>query len=295
MFLKYTNIISSNAIYYQLTSVLMMKIDYFFSRYPVFTLEEFTSYLIQEGSNNVNTHRELLAYHIKKNHLLRIRTGLYAVVPHSINSPKDFMIDPYLIVGRIAKDAILSYQTALDFHGLSYSIHNNFYYCSNSAIKSFQFQGQQFQRISFPKILHTKKQENFATIKRERQGMDIKVTSLERTLVDVLNRPDLTGGWEEIWRSLEAIAAVDVELVIKYAVLLNNATTIAKLGYFFEMHQAEFSITDTQLKKLEKCIPKGKHYFDNRKTTNGKLFKRWNLIIPLEIINKSWEEPNEIV
>ena len=37
-----------------------------------------------------------------------------------------------------------------------------------------------------------------------RHDVDVRVTGYERTLVNVLDRPDLTGSWEEIWRSLES-------------------------------------------------------------------------------------------
>jgi hypothetical protein len=45
-------------------------------------------------------------------------------------------------------------------------------------------------------------------------------------LVDVLDRPDLSGGWEEIWRSLETIEYFDLDEIVAYARLLDNATTI---------------------------------------------------------------------
>lgn len=64
-------------------------------------------------------------------------------------------------------------------------------------------------------------------------GVDLRVTSLERTLVDVLDRPDLSGSWEEIWRSLESIEFFDLDQVITYALLLGNATTAAKVGFFW--------------------------------------------------------------
>jgi len=54
-----------------------MKLKYFFSRHPVFTFQEFRRYLAAEGRSNPNTHRELLAYHLKQGHLLRIRKGFY--------------------------------------------------------------------------------------------------------------------------------------------------------------------------------------------------------------------------
>jgi predicted transcriptional regulator of viral defense system len=46
------------------------------------------------------------------------------------------------------------------------------------------------------------KKENYGVVRLDRSGMEVNVTSLERTMVDVLSRPDLSGDWEEIWRSL---------------------------------------------------------------------------------------------
>ena len=63
------------------------------------------------------------------------------------------------------------------------------------------------------------------------------MTGLERTLVDVLNRPDLTGSWEEIWRSLESVEFFDLDKVAEYVHLLGNATTAAKVDFFLEQHR----------------------------------------------------------
>jgi hypothetical protein len=38
--------------------------------------------------------------------------------------------------------------------------------------------------------------------------------------VDVLDRPRLSGGWEEVWRSLETIPFLDLDQVVQYALLL---------------------------------------------------------------------------
>jgi hypothetical protein len=49
--------------------------------------------------------------------------------------------------------------------------------------------------------------------------MELRVAGLERTLVDVLDRPDLSGSWEEIWRSLESVEFFDLDKVVEYALL----------------------------------------------------------------------------
>jgi predicted transcriptional regulator of viral defense system len=56
-----------------------------------------------------------------------------------------------------------------------------------------------------PPALAAKGEEMWGVIRRNRSGVDLRITILERTLVDVLDRPDLSGSLEEIWRSLENV------------------------------------------------------------------------------------------
>jgi predicted transcriptional regulator of viral defense system len=122
----------------------------------------------------------------------------------------------------------------------------------------------------------------------DRLGFDLPVTSAARTLVDVLDRPDLAGGWEEIWRSLEGLRLVDADAVMGYLERLGNATTAALVGYFLEQHQEALSVDEPTLKALESLRPRGRHYLDRKES--GRLATRWNLIIPDAIWDRRWEE-----
>ena len=55
-------------------------------------------------------------------------------------------------------------------------------------------------------------EEHFGVLTTERAGMSLRVTNLERTFVDVLDRPLFSGGWEEVWRSLEAVESGQLHL-----------------------------------------------------------------------------------
>jgi len=68
-------------------------------------------------------------------------------------------------------------------------------------------------------VLKEKHLENFGVTRIERVGIDVRVTGYERTLVDVLDRPEFAGGWEEIWRSLEAVEFFDLDRVVEYTLL----------------------------------------------------------------------------
>ena len=108
----------------------------------------------------------------------------------------------------------------------------------------------------------------------DRSGMEVRVTSLERTMVDVLNRPDVAGGWEEIWRSLESVEFFDLDKVVEYALLLGNATTAAKVGFFLEQHREPLMIEEKHLKSLHGLRPRQPHYLDRDKRRSGHLVSR---------------------
>ena len=130
----------------------------------------------------------------------------------------------------------------------------------------------------------------FGVTRYKRSGVDLRVTNLERTFVDVLDRPDLTGSWEEIWRSLESVEFFDLDQVVEYVLLLENATTAAKVGFYLEQHRETLMVEDTHLNPLRKLRPRQPHYLIRGKRKDCRWIKDWNLMIPVEILNKSWAE-----
>ncbi|MFA6234083.1 MAG: transcriptional regulator [Bacteroidota bacterium] len=266
-----------------------MKHDEFFRRHPVFSIGEFAEYLESRGSHGTRAQETLLAYHRQAGNLLQIKRGLYAVIPPGALS-ETYPVDPYLIAGKITSDAVLSYHTALDFHGRSYSMHNDFVYSSARPASALTFHSHTFRGTSFPTSLTKGDATEFGVLLEERYGLALRVTSLERTLVDVLDRPHLSGSWEEIWRSLESIEFFALDTVITYVSLLANATTAAKVGFYLDQHREVLMVEERHLKQLREMRPRQPHYFDRGSKTSGKFASEWNLVIPEELYHSRWGE-----
>ena len=266
-----------------------MKLNEFFHQYAVFTLEELDRFLEEKGEFNSHTRNALLSYHKENGRIISVRRGLYAVVPVGA-SPETCPVDPYLLAAKMVKDAVLAYHTALEFHGRSYSLYQRFCYLSKRRSLPVVFRSYEFLGVGMPQSLRKKGKEMFGVDRVERSGIDLMVTSLERTLVDVLDRPDLSGSWEEIWRSLESTEYFDLDKVIEYVLLLGNATTAAKVGFFLDQHRESLMVEDVHLKALLDFRPRQPHYLERAKRKAGRLVKAWNLVVPEEILNRSWGE-----
>jgi predicted transcriptional regulator of viral defense system len=206
-----------------------MKLHEFLSRHAVFTVDELDRFLSVRGSANANTRKSLLTYHRNQGRILPVRRGLYATVS-SGGAPASSPVDPYLIAAKMSPDAVLAYHTALEFYGKAYSVYTRLQYLSARTSLPLKFQSHEFTRVPVPHLLREKGKEMFGVVSRKRSGVELRVTNLERTFVDVLDRPDLAGSWEEIWRSLESVEFFDLDQVVEYVHLLENATTAAKVG-----------------------------------------------------------------
>jgi predicted transcriptional regulator of viral defense system len=266
-----------------------MILNTFLSRHEVFTVEELDHFLSEKASGNPNTRKALLTYYRKQGRIMRIRRGLYAVVPLG-SSPDSSPVDIFLLAAKMTPDAVLGYHTALEFHGKAYSVYNRLYYLSARSSLPVKFRSYEIRRVSVPRSLRAKGQEMFGVLRRHRSGSDLRVTSLERTVVDALDRPDLTGSWEEIWRSLESIEFFDIEQIVEYVLLLENATTAAKVGFFLQQHKDALMVDEAHLQPLRKLRPRQPHYMARRKRKEGRWVKEWNLMVPDEIMNQSWAE-----
>ncbi len=266
-----------------------MKLRAFFRNHPVFTVEDFAGFLSSDGTHNLRTQESLLAYHVKAGNIVRVRRGLYTSVPPGA-SAETYPVDPYLLASKMAKDAVLAYHTALEFHGKAYSVYERFTYLSRKPMLLVSFRAHQFKCVSLPKALVQKNATSFNVIKADQSGMAISVTGLERTFVDVLNRPDLTGSWEEIWRSLESVEYFDLEKIASYVDFLGNATTAAKVGFFLEQHRESLMVDETYLKTLRERRPRRPHYLERSRRQAGRLVADWNLVVPEEVYGRTWEE-----
>jgi predicted transcriptional regulator of viral defense system len=266
----------------------MKPLDYF-AAHPIFRLEDFAAAHQAENRVKPSSSLSTVKQHVRSGNLLRARRGVYAVVPHG-QTPDSVVVDPYALASNLAPDAVVAYHGALQFHGKAHSLTRKVPFLTTTSVKPFEFCGTEFVPVPIPKPLRALPDLGGGVLEKLHGGVTTRVTTLERTLVDVLNAPRHGGGWEEIWRSLESVEFFDLDAVIDYAFKLSSAVTIAKVGFYLEQHREALMVENQHLDRLSARAPRRPMYLERGKREPGKLLSRWNLVVPERVLNRSWEE-----
>ena len=204
----------------------------------------------------------------------KIRRDLYCMKNPVGNIPAAHKFE---IACRISNSSFLSHHSALEFHGLGHQIFNVVMVSAETTFRSFDFDECDYQSYT-TKI-------GMDGVITSRVNPDVRVTNLERTFVDCIDRVGRAGGAEELFHCLEGIYMLDVEKLKRYLELYDKAHLYQKVGYVLERLKDQIGI---QSDIIELCREKGKVAVANF-SANEKcevFVKEWNLYIPLVIVKE---------
>ncbi len=250
----------------------------FVRRHPVFTHAEFVAAHLADGDRSRRTSDSLLAGYVRSGRVVRVRRGLYASVPESTPA-EDHVVDPFLLATKLTDDAVVALHAALQFHGKSATLWNRYHYLTREHVRRFRFGEAEFVPVRVPASLWSSdgQVEGVATVRHA--GGVVCVTTLERTLVDVLDAPDKAGGWDEILRSLGLVEYFDLDVVVEHAVRRDSALTAARVGLVLESWRERWMVEESHLEPLRRRAPGQPRYLDPSRES-GRLVARWNLVVP---------------
>ena len=260
----------------------------FFARHPVFRYDEFVAAHAGQGGRSRQTTASVLKQHVAAGTLLHLRRGLYATVPRGAD-PQSHQVDPYLVATKLAEDAVVAWHAALQFHGKAYSLWNRFHYVTRARQRRFAVRDLDLVPVQAPAALRDLPDLGGGVVEHRHAGGVARVATLERTLVDVLDAPERSGGWEEVWRSLEMVEYFDLDAVVAFTRLLGSALTAARVGFFLEAHREPLMVEPHDLEALRELAPTQPRYLDARRE-RGKLVAGWNLIVPERVLARAWTE-----
>lgn len=272
----------------------MESLTVFLEREPVFTRVELVAYLSERGEARAGERAGLwLDRWQQRGTIVEVRRspGLYSVVRPGAD-PERFQPRPYLVATKMTPDAVVSHRSAMAFQGCGHSVWCHFVYSAAEPAPPLTYRAAGYEGVPFPAALTDAGHPMWGVESVAYGGGRVRVTSLERTLVDVLAQPLLGGGWEEIWRAASPSKVPDIAKVAAYTKLLDDAALRARVGFYVAQHQALWQLPDKALDLFRDDSPAHPYYLDPADHDPAELVGEWDLVVPKWVMEQDWEELN---
>jgi len=223
--------------------------------------------------------RRLLSYLAGRGWLSRVCRGLYITVPLGARDPAAWLADPWSVANKLFAPCYLGGWTALQHWELTDQIFRDVVVFTALEVKRKHrtVQGTTFRLRSLPAEKH------FGTRAVWRDRARLLVSDPARTIVDVLDRPEVGGGIRHVAECLveflESRNRDDVALV-DYADRLGNRTVFKRLGFLVESKGME---ARGLLEACRERMSSGLSPLDPGVEAAGRIVKRWNLFVNAKV------------
>ena len=258
---------------------------------PVFTSSDLATFLAcRDVARPVEKARRLEEKWLRAGRVVAVRTGLFAVVAEGID-PARFQPLSSLVATKMAPDAVVSHHSALDFWGISYSMWFDAVYSATDPVPPMVYGAMCYRGVRFPERLIESGNQHFGVVERPYADGTVRVTTMERTLVDILAEPDYGGSWDEIYQSLTRADSIDIVAVAAYCQVRDCGPALrAKVGFFLEQHRELWRIDATDLDQFRPPGPRVMMFaFDTFPRKRTHYVEDWNLLVPVEVVERQWE------
>ena len=221
---------------------------------------------------NVNSAKDLLQNYKKQRLVCQVRRNLYVVTDLA---SKVSLANKFEIAGKISPTSYLSYQSALEFHGLAHQVFYDLWVSSSKRFNSFEFEGIRFQYCE---------SKSLSGVMNANSSPFIRVTNLERTVIDCIDKIERCGGLEELIQSISLIPYLDQELLLNYLQEFNKQFLYQKVGFILEYFKQEMKLSDNFFSICKHKSGKSTRYLTDR-IESIQYFKEWKLCAPTNILS----------
>lgn len=242
-----------------------MKFKDYIDRTHVFTSSQLVSHCdLSESSVKTTLRRAIGAGRIE-----RVRRGVYVSKSGQFAQTS---VDPFELVSAIDNDAILSFHSALEAHGVAHNVSSVCQFRSTVVKSKFAYAGISYVPFSPATQIPTQ------TV-RGKGGLRTVVTSREQTIVDCLNYPDRCGGIEEALMSLSLFPYIDEE-ALRGLVSVQSASLAARTGWLLEQKASKWRVPPEALDALEAMAKGGPFKLDKNSKESRGWSSCWRLCLP---------------
>jgi len=204
----------------------------------------------------------------------RLKPGLFILVPFELGHARQYAGNPYLIARELVRgqDYYLSHASAMDIHGMTTQPQLVIFITSTGFHRTRTILGTEFRFVRCkPEHLFGLTDEWVEKTER------VKVSDIERTVIDGLRQPKYCGGLSEVAKGFwMKHGEIDTERLLSYALRLNVGAVLRRLGFLLELYGIEAPL---ELSQLQSRLTNSYDLLDPTLPREGKKLAKWRLLV----------------
>jgi len=216
--------------------------------------------------------RSLIRHAVNRGVVSRLEPGLFVLVPPELGRATEFAGNPYLVARRLAEgaDYFISHASAMELHRMVTQPQFVIFTSTTKRLRNRTIQGSEFRFVL------VRRDDFFGVTTHWISKQDsVKVSDIERTVIDGLHLPAYSGGVSEVAKGLWMRRDVaKPERLIEYALRLGNGAVIRRLGYLLELYGLA---APEQLQRLRDSLSATYAVLDPILPPDGRYISGWRL------------------
>lgn len=233
------------------------------AQYPVFTIDE-----AQRITGNKKTAYAQLRQLARKGLIQKVRNNIYSAINPATGQ---LVASRYQIACAITESAYLSHHSAFEYYGLANQVFNEVYVSSVTRFKTFSYDHVTYRHIA------SKRMDG---VVEARNTIGVRLTDLERTVIDSIQDVNKVGGLDELLACLEGIPFLDEDRLLGYLAAYNTQGLYQRAGFLLAQYQKTMQLSDVFIQFCKEKIGSSTRYLTGGPGQHQAYIQEWKLMVP---------------
>ena len=234
-------------------------------------------------TGNKKTADSFLLRYKSKGLIVSVKKNLYAAInPETMAAAAT----SFEIASCINEHSYVSHHSAFTYYGMANQVSTKLYVSSPARFNNFEFNG-----TAYVYVHHNINSGIVSPTPR------VRITDMERTILDSIKDFTKIGGLEELLRCLLMVTFVDDAKLLFYLTEYNNQFLYQKTGYILSHYREEMKLSSEFFDECKKKIGQSKRYLypELKKDKAASYSREWGLCVPTDLLKIIDEGGDEIV
>jgi predicted transcriptional regulator of viral defense system len=230
----------------------------------------FTREKLVQLTGNANTAGSLIYSYKKKGLIESARRDLFVAISLETKQP---VASRFAIASHAAPGAAVSHHSAFEYYGYTNQVYFEMYVIAPTRFRPFSYDGISYRPV--PRGIAS-------GILDEPRG--VRVTDIERTVLDSIDDFEKIGGLEELLHCLGMVPHLDAARLLSYLPEYASGYLCQKIGYILEHFREALYLPDSFFASCKAMVPASKRYLYKGLMGEKHVYSAdWRLYVPVRL------------